>query len=152
MVSFYFHFEADFVDSLRCIPMVVRYKLDICGVKLKLAHWHQFSQAERLTLVELPCQTEEEVALYRQSLQDLVKLHTGQWPTDLSSDQPPAWRSLSQIPRDVEEQCQRLGINLSLQQWADLGDLQRFVLIKLSQSRHENSNFLPACREFGLVN
>ncbi len=132
--------------------MVVRYKLDICGVKLKLAHWHQLSQAERLTLVELPCQTDEEVVLYRQSLRDLVKLHTGQWPADLSIGQLPAWRSLSQIPKDVEEQCQRLGVPLSLQQWADLGDLQRFVIVKLSQSHHENSNFLPACREFGLVN
>jgi hypothetical protein len=25
-----FKFESDFVDSLRCIPMVVRLKLDLC--------------------------------------------------------------------------------------------------------------------------
>ncbi|HEY9298982.1 MAG TPA: nitrate reductase associated protein, partial [Phormidium sp.] len=26
----FFQFEADFVNSLRCIPMQVRYKLDTC--------------------------------------------------------------------------------------------------------------------------
>lgn len=35
----FFAFESDFVDSLRCIPMVVRYKLDTCGIKLKLPEW-----------------------------------------------------------------------------------------------------------------
>lgn len=32
----YFQFEADFIQTLRCIPLSVRYKLDTCGVKLKL--------------------------------------------------------------------------------------------------------------------
>jgi len=35
----FFEFEADFVDSLRCIPMHVRLKLDTC-IKLKLAQWN----------------------------------------------------------------------------------------------------------------
>ena len=56
----FFKFEADFVESLRCIPMQVRMKLDTCGVKLKLTHWHQFSQQERQTLVEMPCLTDED--------------------------------------------------------------------------------------------
>jgi hypothetical protein len=55
----FFQFEADFVDSLRCIPMQVRMKLDTCGIKLKLTHWHQFTQQERQALVEMPCTTAE---------------------------------------------------------------------------------------------
>jgi len=42
MKDLFFDFEADFVLSLRCIPMIVRYKLDTYGVKLKLAHWNHF--------------------------------------------------------------------------------------------------------------
>ncbi|MGA9379085.1 MAG: nitrate reductase associated protein, partial [Phormidium sp.] len=52
-----FQFEADFVNNLRCIPMVVRYKLDTCGIKLKLSHWNHFNLAEREALVDLPCTT-----------------------------------------------------------------------------------------------
>ena len=31
-------------------PLVVRYKLDTCGVKLKLPHWHRFTLAQRRNL------------------------------------------------------------------------------------------------------
>ena len=74
----YFQFEADFVGSLRCIPMQVRMKLDNCGVKLKLTHWNQFSQLERQTLVDLPCDTQAQRQTYREFLQNLVIANTGQ--------------------------------------------------------------------------
>ena len=46
--------------------MGVRLKLDTCGVKLKLKHWHQFTQAERQTL------RSEEHTSELQSLTNLV--------------------------------------------------------------------------------
>jgi hypothetical protein len=39
-----FDFERDFAGSLRCIPMIVRFKLDQCGVKLSLRQWSQLCQ------------------------------------------------------------------------------------------------------------
>ncbi|WP_295460612.1 nitrate reductase associated protein, partial [Synechococcus sp. UW140] len=42
-----FYFEADFVTSLRCIPMAVRRKLDLCGCKVKLKHWLELSECDR---------------------------------------------------------------------------------------------------------
>nr|WP_319421691.1 nitrate reductase associated protein [Pleurocapsa sp. FMAR1] len=35
--------------------------------------------------------------------------------------------------------------------WENLTQMQRFVLIKLSRSNHENRNFIPALKEFHLV-
>jgi hypothetical protein len=49
-----FAFEADFAQDLRCIPMVVRWKLDRCGIKLKLAHWLKLSLAQRQWLIDRP--------------------------------------------------------------------------------------------------
>ena len=69
----FFQFEADFVESLRCIPMQVRYKLDTCGVKLKLHHWHQLEDEERQGLVEMPCATIEQIADYRRHLRQWVR-------------------------------------------------------------------------------
>jgi hypothetical protein len=66
----FFEFEADFVDSLRCIPMQVRCKLDTCGIKLKLSDWSHLTQADREALVELPCSTETEIQAYRKYLQN----------------------------------------------------------------------------------
>lgn len=150
-MSDFFQFEADFVDSLRCIPMQVRFKLDTCGVKLKLPHWHQFSQSERQALVEQPCETAAEIASYRSHLQQLVQTHTGELPTDLPIDPQPAWMNATTIPESVQVQAESLQQTISPEQWGHLTPLQRFALIKLSRSQHENKNFLPAMQEFDLL-
>ena len=39
----YFLFEEDFIEkNVRCIPMIVRYKLDTVGIKLQLSQWSRF--------------------------------------------------------------------------------------------------------------
>jgi hypothetical protein len=147
----FFNFEADFVESLRCIPMQVRYKLDTAGIKLKLADWHQMSVAEREALVELPCTTETEIESYRQYLEQLIFNRTGTPATQLAVDADPPWMNSTQIPASVLEQAKDLGITLTLQQWQSLTPLQRFALIKLSRSGHENRNFSKAMAEFHLL-
>jgi hypothetical protein len=147
----FFEFEADFVDNLRCIPMVVRYKLDTCGVKLKLPDWNGFSQAEREQLVVFPCETEVEIANYRQMVHQRVAEHGGDRPKDLPLDPNPEWQNSQSIPPTVQEQSHQFNISLTPEQWASLTHLQRFALIKLSRSNHENRNFLPALKEFNLV-
>ncbi|ELS32123.1 MULTISPECIES: nitrate reductase associated protein [Pseudanabaena] len=146
----FFQFEAEFVDSLRCIPMQVRYKLDTCGVKLKLQHWHSFSPRQRQELIELPCETEAEVKNYRENLRSQVFQIFQTYPSDLPIQTPPAWQILA-IPSDVQCQAQTLNLVIAPAQWQSLNPLQRFVLIKLSTSHHENNNFLPALQEFGIL-
>ena len=63
----------------------------------------------------------------------------------------PAWMDATQIPDSVGAAAEAVGQGLSLPQWAGLSPLQRFALIKLSRSQHENANFLPALQEFHLV-
>src|SRR5919202_6840757 len=150
-MSHFFKFEADFVDSLRCIPMQVRMKLDTCGIKLKLTHWHQFTQQERQALVEMPCTTTEEIQTYGQYLQQLVIKHTGTPASDLPVDAHPAWMDATTIPPSIQEKAQELGASVSSQQWAALTPAQRFALIKLSRPSHESTPLVPALKEFQLV-
>ena len=147
----YFQFEADFVGSLRCIPMQVRMKLDDCGVKLKLVHWNQFSQTEREALVEMPCQTPSQVAAYRQFLQALVKENTGQPAKELTIDPHPPWLDSTSVPDSILTKAQESQTSISLEQWRSLTPPQRFALIKLSRPSHENKNFIPALKEFKLI-
>ncbi|MCU0517017.1 MAG: nitrate reductase associated protein [Oscillatoria sp. Prado101] len=146
-----FQFEADFVDSLRCIPMQVRLNLDSCGVKLKLAEWNRFSQEEKQALVDMPAGTSEEAKVYRELLHRLVLEHTGKPATDLPVDAHPAWMDEATVPENVRKKAEEVGVTLTPAQWANLAPLRRFALIKLSRSEHENSNFLPALKEFGVV-
>lgn len=147
----FFQFEADFVDSLRCIPMQVRFKLDTCGVKLKLADWNHFSTSERQAIVEKPCTTEAEIQAYREFLQDLVQQYNGAPASELPIEPHPAWMEATTIPPSLQEKAQESGVTITQQQWAALTPLQRFALIKLSRPSHENKNFLPALKEFHLL-
>lgn len=147
----FFQFEADFVDSLRCIPMAVRYKLDTCGIKLKLDQWHHFSDHDRQMLVDLPCDRPEAIATYRQWLCDLIWQQTQTPASELPVEAHPPWQVETIIPELVQTKAQSLGIQLTLDQWQTLSPLQRFALIKLSRSSHENRNFEPALQEFGLL-
>jgi len=148
-MSEFFQFERDFVESLRCIPMQVRYKLDTCGVKLKLHHWHNLTADDRRLLVSAPCTTEAQIASYRDTLRQLVNDRTGETPKDLAIDPDPPWH-LPSLPDSVCQKAAEFDIQLQPEQWQTLTPLQRFALIKLSRSGHENKNFLPAIVEFGL--
>lgn len=147
----FFDFEQDFIESLRCIPMIVRYKLDTCGVKLKLDHWHNFTQQERESLVNRDCETVTHIEEYREFLQELVKEKSGQYAKELTILPHPPWLNKDEIPTDILEKLYQLNLTLDLSQWQNLENIQRFVLIKLSRPSHENHNFLPACREFNLI-
>ncbi|WP_207223320.1 nitrate reductase associated protein [Leptolyngbya iicbica] len=146
----FFEFEADFVESLRCIPMQVRYKLDTCGVKLKLEHWHKFSQSDRARLVTQPCETSTEIANYRDIVQATVLQYTETPAKDLPIDPQPPWLQADQVPTDVQAQAAHFDCEITPQQWAALPPLARFALCKLSRPGHENRNFLSALYEFQL--
>ena len=147
----FFKFEADFVESLHCIPMQVRLKLDTCGIKLKLHQWNQFNNQDREALIQNPCQSPEQITQYRQFLQGLVLDRTGESAKDLAVDDNPPWMNEAEIPHGVQEKAQLFGITLTLEQWAKLEPIERFALIKLSRSSHENANFKPALNELNLV-
>ena len=150
-MSDFFKFEADFVDSLRCIPMQVRFKLDNCGVKLKLSHWNQFTEKECQTLVEMPCTSQEECQKYREFLQNLIVEKTGTPAKELLIEDNPAWMNEAEIPETIEQKAAESSLEITVEQWKKLTPLQRFALIKLSRPSLENKNFYPAVQEFGLA-
>jgi hypothetical protein len=148
----YFKFEEDFVeDNVRCIPMIVRFKLDACGIKLKLTEWCKMSTEHRMCLADLPCESIVEVAAYREYLCQLIKSITNQNATDLKIDQNPPWAQLGEIPAILIEKVRELNLSLSLAQWKGLDSLQRFALLKLSAASHESKNFPKALKEFNLA-
>ncbi|BAS57053.1 hypothetical protein NIES2135_35990 [Leptolyngbya boryana NIES-2135] len=149
-MSLFFQFETDFVDSLRCIPMIVRFKLDTCGVKLKLHQWNKFTEADRYQTIETPCSSESEIRTYHDLLHQLVEQRTGETATDLAIDPNSQWNDANTIPESVTQKAKEVGVTIAQSQWAELAPIQRFVLIKLSRSSHENANFLPAVKEFNL--
>ncbi len=146
----FFQFEQEFVESLHCIPMIVRLKLDTCGVKLKLMHWNQFTSEEKKVLINMACETPTEAELYRNFLQTLVTEQTGVPAKSLPIDDNPPWFDGNHIPVEIQKKAAEFNKEITLEKWNQLTPLQRFALIKLSRPSHENSNFFPALQEFNL--
>lgn len=146
-----FQFEQDFVKALNCIPMVVRYKLDTCGVKLKLEHWNKFPRDVRQQLVENPMNTPEDITVYRNLLYEFAEQYSDLPLKDLPIDDSPPWLNSTKLPDIVHQKAEEVGVDITLKHWENLTPLQRFALLKLSRSSHENKNFLPALREFNIV-
>ena len=145
----YFNFEEDFVEkNIRCIPMIVRFKLDACGIKLKLAEWSKMNAEEREDLAMAACETPEGIAHYRDKLTRLVFERTGNAVTSIPVPDHPPWSRTDEIPYTIREKLQETSFDLSLSQWQQLTHLQRFALLKLSYPGHENKNFPRAMVEF----
>lgn len=147
----FFQFEQEFIEDLRCIPMIVRFKLDTCGIKLKLAQWNQFSEDEREQFTFQPCSSEDEIEDYREFLQDLIFMYSETEAAEVPVDENPPWLDETKIPSDLVEKAKSCQATISLKQWKGLSPLQRFALIKLSRPSHENKNFEPALKEFQLA-
>ncbi|WP_316767564.1 nitrate reductase associated protein [Pedobacter frigiditerrae] len=147
----YFNFEEDFMeDNVRCIPMIVRFKMDAVGIKLKLAEWSKFNAYERVELAIKPIPNSTALNEYHNYLVGLIKKYTDNEATIIAVDKSPAWRELNQIQPILKEKLQELDLHISINQWKNLSDIQRFVLLKLCRPGHENKNFPKAMLEFGL--
>lgn len=147
----YFQFESDFVDNLRCIPMIVRYKLDTCRIKLQLSDWVKLNYKEKDQLAELPCSKPADIQHYANFVNNLVVKYTGVVPNMLKTLND-NWVYTKQIPEEVISKAQEWNCpNMTVTQWGSLDILQRFALVKLSRSGHEGNNFPRAFREFQII-
>jgi hypothetical protein len=147
-----FRFESDFAGSLRCIPMAVRFKLDLCGIKLSLRQWSRFEEPERRWLLEQPCKVPADVEAYRMALTEFIARRTGELAKSIDAGEAVAWAASDSVPQVVTSQAASRGVTPPTgAQWCKLTDLQRFALLKLTRPGHDNENFVPAMIEFGIL-
>jgi hypothetical protein len=148
----FFGFEKDFAKSLRCIPMLVRFKTDQCAVKLSLRQWFHFSQGDRYALLSLPCQTPDEIQFYRTYLIELISARTKEQAKEIAVDATPAWANIREVPEQLISFARSRELAPpTMHQWSQLSPLQRFTLMKLTHDGDDNGNFVPAMHEFGLM-
>lgn len=146
----YFRFEEDFIeDNMRCIPMIIRFKLDMVGIKLKLSEWSKFKEEERIALALLPVNDEEESGIYNNYLRSLVKHYSGNDAEVIEIKRNPEPDN-EKIPGILSARFEKLGCLVTGDTWRSLTPLQRFALVKLVKEGHENKNFPKAIIEFGL--
>jgi hypothetical protein len=147
-----FQFEKDFAGALYCIPMAVRRKLDLCGVKVSLKQWNRFALDEREQMVEQGCETAGEIDDYGCYVVAVIENRTSEPAQLLERDDGAEWNDTNSVPeRVVDYSIERDVTPPTPAQWAALTPLQRFSIFKLTRPGHSNENFEPAMREFGLI-
>lgn len=149
-----FGFEADFTLDLRCIPMAVRRKLDLAGVKLKLVHWAGLEPGERQRLLAWADDAAAIEALRQWLLNRSETLPQGparELPAARNEPWQQPWSGPEALPEPLLQSCLELGLTLRREGWEQLGELQRFALVKLSHPGHEHRNLPRALAEFDLL-
>ncbi|MBM5799618.1 MAG: hypothetical protein FJ077_01995 [Cyanobacteria bacterium K_DeepCast_35m_m2_023] len=145
-----FSFEAEFTADLRCIPMAVRRKLDLAGLKLKLVHWTELTEAERQALLAWSDDPEAIANLHDHLVQRTAELSPGP-ATPLPAPLHEPWQQPEAWPDTVLASCRQLGLTPLTSAWSGLNELQRFALVKLSHPGHEHRNLPRALAEFGAL-
>jgi hypothetical protein len=147
-----FDFENQFVSELKCIPMTVRYKLDLCGIKLKLKEWLKLTEKERQHFFILPCDDTVQIKAFASALNEEIRKSSGEYPSQFIAEIRPEWNDRENIPQQIQDKMQeKLKRPLTIESWQSLDSLKRFALHKLSRPSHEGNNFVPALKEFKLV-
>ena len=121
----FFGFEADFVDSMRCIPMAARLRLDRTGIKLKLNEWSKLPSDLRLALALGPCASPQERAYWKEHLMALVEKACGAPPALIPEPVEEIWEDAGRVPKQVRDQARSLGLDVPPESWAALQPLQR---------------------------
>jgi hypothetical protein len=148
----FFQFEAEHVKLLQSVPMIVRFKLDVCGIALTLRTWRRLNLSTRARLVTMPIDSLENVQAYRTLLSDAIRDVGDMVVMPENEDTQPAWVDREKIPEVVARTAQAEKVRLrNPRRWANLGPLQRFALVKLTHGTQEKGHFVPALREFGLA-
>ena len=145
-----FAFEADFMGTWRCIPLCVRRKLDLAGIKLKLRHWLALDQGERQQLVNWPDGPQDlrDFAIHlKQRTAGMVDGSVGELPFPRN----PPWRQ-QQPPTEVTTALGAMGQAMKQGQWQQLSELERFALCKLARPGHDHHNLVHALAEFHILN
>jgi hypothetical protein len=149
-----FGFEVESSDNLRFIPLAVRFNLDRFGMRITLDQWQQLPYDDRVLLARFPLEDEAEVEEHFDlALAEMMKTHANTAPEKIDRDVDPVWAHADAVPETVIRQSSLCGVCApSLSSWGRLERFQRYALAKLSRNTDKvNHDFLPAMREFGLV-
>jgi hypothetical protein len=141
-----FGFEQDFVGNWRCIPLCVRRKLDLIGLKLKLNHWLAMSQAQRQDLVDWDDQPAALMGMAEHCRSLTRSMADGEAkPLPPAREEP--WQLSSFVAAQVAAAARERGIPFAVEQWQQLNELERFALCKLARPGHDHHNLEAAFSE-----
>jgi hypothetical protein len=147
-IMFYrFRYEAAFYPNLDRLPLHVRMKLDLTGVKLSLKHWLAFHIEERTAICHLPVDHEDEKQAFIRYLNFLSQQYCGTPAPMLPPMDPLLWEISNQVPGPVLQRSGDNGKAVAIAEWKGWAAHQRYALYKTAISRSEPEKFFTVLDE-----
>ncbi len=143
-----FMFEAEIYESLNCLPMAARRKLDAIGIGLHLAQWERLGRGERLMICHAPTDSEEEQRALRTFIEEVALARTGSPAKILPDDTRRSANPPDRPPQVLAQHARVAGVELDDKAWAALDDDQRYARIKLGDLERPSHNLELALQEF----
>ncbi len=143
-----FKFEDEIHQSLSCVPMAVRRKLDRIGVKLSLDQWQQLARSERLAICHLPVESGEERDATRTFIEEAVLSRSKSSTKELAEEIRRSAEPPSTPPASLVELAHTHDVALGQSEWDRLDSDERYALIKLSSGPTPSHNLAVALHEF----
>ncbi len=142
-----FKFEDEVYESLSCVPMAARRKLDRVGLKISLKQWQQLGRGERLAICHLPAESAEECEAVRVFVAEAVRNHCGVEAKELPLSDREAADPPALPPAILIERARAAAITLGQREWDKLDRDERYALMKLGGGSETSHNLRAALRE-----
>ncbi len=145
-----FKFEDEMHESLQCVPMAVRRKLDRVGLKIGLAQWKTLDRGERLAICHIPADSGEECDALAYFIRETMMRRFGVEPKQLSDSARASAEPPVTPPNQLVAHARALGFDLSGPIWTCLDADERFALMKMGDLAAPSHNLAAALKEFGV--
>ena len=136
-----FDHEAAYYPKLDRLPLHVRMKLDLTGIKLSLKDWLAFHIEERMVICHLPVEDEDERQAFRHYLNFLSQQYCGAPAKTVPPVDQLFWEVSDQVPAPVLKQSESNGKAVAPEEWMNWAAYQRYALYKTAVSRSEPEKF-----------
>jgi hypothetical protein len=143
-----FMFEAEIYESLNCVLMAARRKLDAVGSKLHLAQWKEPGLGDSLMICHAPADSEKEWNALISFIEEVALARTSSPAKILSDDARRSANPHYRPPQVLAQNASVAGVELDDQAWAALDEDQRYAPIKFGDSERPNHNLEIALQEF----
>lgn len=142
-----FLYESEFYPELSRVPMHVRMKLDLTGVKISLDEWLALSFQERTAVCHLPVDTDEEKSAFISYLDFLSRKYGGA-PVALTEALDCAlWENLAEVPPAVIDKSALRTAPVMREEWTRWKFHERYALYKTAIAKRDTEAFFALLSE-----
>lgn len=135
-----YRYEAEFYPTHLRIPLDMRMKLDLTGLKVSLKHWLACSVEERAALCHLPIDSVEEKQAFTAYLDFLCRKNSGE-PVEVTEVLDPVLWSAAEVPAPVAQKIASCFNTVMLAEWQKWEPHQRYALYKTAISKSQPEAF-----------